>query len=58
VTTASFFQALGFPRRYDMDPSGERFLMVQSLEETFTLGVPVRVVVNWFAELQQRVADP
>jgi len=57
VTTASFFQALGFPRRYDIDPRGDRFLMVQSLEETFDLGVPVRVVVNWFDELQQLVGE-
>jgi len=57
VTTAAFFQSLGFPRRYDIDPRGDRFLMVQSLEETFTLGVPVRVVVNWFDELQQLVGE-
>jgi hypothetical protein len=57
VTTASFLQALGFPRRYDIDPRGDRFLMVQSLEERFDLGVPVRVVVNWFDELQQLVGE-
>jgi serine/threonine protein kinase len=57
VTTAQFFQALGFPRRYDVDPHGDRLLMVRSLEEIFTLGVPVRVVVNWFDELRQRVGE-
>ncbi len=54
VTTALFFQTLGVPRRYDIHPRGDRLLMVQSLEESFNLGVPIRVVVNWFEELRQR----
>ena len=57
VTTASFFQSLGFPRRYDVDPQGDRLLMVQSKEEVFNLGVPVRVVTNWFEELKQLTAE-
>ncbi len=57
VTTASFFQTLGFPRRYDVDPTSNRFLMVQSKEEVFNLGVPVRVVTNWFEELKQLAAE-
>lgn len=57
VTTAAFFQALGFPRRYDVHPRGDRLLMVRSLEETFTLGVPIRVVTNWFEEIRQRTRE-
>jgi len=57
VTTAAFFQALGFPRRYDVHPRGDRLLMVRSLEETFNLGVPIRIVTNWFEEVRQRTRE-
>jgi Tol biopolymer transport system component/tRNA A-37 threonylcarbamoyl transferase component Bud32 len=57
VTTAAFFQALGFPRRYDVHPGGDRLLMVRSLEETFDLGVPIRIVTNWFEEVRQRARE-
>jgi hypothetical protein len=56
VTTAAFFQSLGYGRRYDVAPTGDRLLMVRSPEESFTLGVPARVIVNWFDEIRQRVA--
>jgi len=55
VTTASFFQNLGFPRRYDVGLDG-RLLMVRSAEEMYQFGVPVRVIVNWFDDLRAKAS--
>ena len=38
---------------YDVDPDGERFLMIQGPEET--RGPRINVILNWFEELKQRV---
>ena len=43
-------------RNYDIDPSGERFLMITLGAATGPDSVPrIHVVLNWFEELKQRV---
>ena len=44
--------APGFPN-YDYDPDRQRFLMIRSEQET--RATQVRVILNWFEELKQRV---
>ena len=46
-------------RRYDIDPSGERFLLVKPMSAGETGALPsLTFVLNWFEELKERVPVP
>ena len=54
-TTARFLRAPG-GRAWDVDPSGERFLMIRAPSAAAGGTEPrIDVVVNWFEELKSRV---
>ena len=54
-TTARFLRAPG-GRAWDVDPSGERFLMIRAPSAGAGGTEPrIDVVVNWFEELKSRV---
>ena len=41
---------------YDVAPDGERFVMIRPIEDSSTTAPPeIRVVVNWFEELERLV---
>jgi hypothetical protein len=42
---------------YDVDPRGNRFLMIR-LKEDDPSGAQVRIVLNWFEELRRLTAAP
>ena len=41
------------PRNYDVNPDGQRFLMVQTVDDPAP--TQIRVVLNWFKELERLV---
>jgi len=64
LTASRFVTFLGAARHYDITPDGKRFLMI--FQETRTAGETqinrpeiepshIRIVLNWFTELQRRV---
>jgi Tol biopolymer transport system component len=53
-TTARFPSVPG-GRSWDVDPSGERFLMIRAPEAAGQQTARIDVVVNWFEELESRV---
>ena len=42
---------------YDIEPSGERFLMLQSVSGESRRD-QINIVLNWFEELKERVPVP
>jgi len=51
-----FVGSIPFGRSYDIAPDGERFLMVRQPVGSEVL-TNLAVVVNWFAELRQRLGE-
>jgi eukaryotic-like serine/threonine-protein kinase len=41
---------------YDISPDGQRFIMVQRIQATSDVTVPLIVVENWFTELKRKLA--
>jgi hypothetical protein len=53
-TTGYFLTGPG--RSWDVDPSGQRFLMIRTASPTVAGAAPqIDVVINWFVELESRV---
>ena len=52
-TRSYFFGGQG--RNYDIDPSGERFVMVKRVGDGTAHTVPITIVLNWAEELRARV---